>query len=173
MYPAVLTAQSTEKKVAELSDLVSSALYRDILEFQSLKNPAILTKLLKILALQIGQEVSLHALGQTLSLDGRTVERYIDLLEKSYVIYRIPPYFTNKKKEIIKTQKIYFYDLGIRNALLGNFTPLDSRTDVGQMWENWLFSERIKHLRYQHSLTSFHFWRGTNQQEIDLVEENA
>jgi predicted AAA+ superfamily ATPase len=151
MYPAVLSHTSSEAKREELADLTSSALYRDILEFQQIKNPSLLTKLLKLLALQIGSEVSLHSMAQALSIESRTVERYIDLLEKSYIIYRTPPYYTNKKKEIIKTQKIYFYDVGIRNAILGNYTPLSDRDDVGRLWENWVWSEWIKKIRYNRS----------------------
>jgi len=173
MYPAVLSHASNEAKREELADLTSSALYRDILEFQQIRNPSLLTGLLKLLALQIGSEVSLHSMAQALSIESRTIERYIDLLEKSYIVYRIPPYYTNKKKEIIKTQKIYFYDVGIRNAILGNYTPLDARDDVGKLWENWVWSEWIKKIRYNRSTWSLHFWRGKNQQEIDMVMEDA
>jgi predicted AAA+ superfamily ATPase len=128
-YPAVLNAKSPTDKKQELFDLSSSALYRDIVEFQDIRNPAVLTKLLKLVALQIGQEVSLNALAQEIGINNRTVERYIDLLEKSFVIYRLPPYFTNKRKEIIKMQKIYFFDLGIRNAILGQYGAIEDRTD--------------------------------------------
>lgn len=171
MYPRVLLSHSLADRIQELSDLASSALYKDILEFQSLKNSAILTKLLKILALQIGQELSLSRIGQELSLDGRTIERYIDLLEKSYIVYRLPPFYSNKKKEVIKMNKIYFYDLGIRNALLENFSPFPSRTDRGQLWENWVINEYKKSFEAKNILGTFHFWRGSNQQEIDLIHE--
>ena len=123
----MINFENTTDKKQELLDLTSSALYRDILEFQSIRNPQLLTRLLKIIALQIGQEVSLSALGQEVGMDSRTVERYIDLLEKSFIIFRLPPYYTNKMKEITKMQKIYFYDIGIRNALLGQYTPMEDR----------------------------------------------
>ena len=128
-YPGVINLANTLSKKQELLDLTSSALYRDILEFQTIRNPQLLTRLLKMIALCIGQEVSLSALGQEIGMDSRTVERYIDLLEKSFIIFRLPPYYTNKLKEITKMQKIYFYDIGIRNALLGQYNSIDDRVD--------------------------------------------
>lgn len=172
-YPAVVNHANISDKQDELRDISSSALYRDILEFQDIRNPQMLTKLLKIIALQIGQEVSLASLGQAISLDARTVERYIDLLEKSYIIFRVPPYYTNKLKEITKMQKIYFYDIGIRNALLGQYNAIEDRVDKWALWENYIMSERKRALVYARRDIREHFWRGKNQQEIDLVEEQA
>ncbi len=171
MYPWVVLAQDEREKQRALIELASSWLYRDILEFQEVKNPSILTKLLKLLALQIGSEVSLSSLGAELGMDSRTVERYIDLLEKSYIIYRIPPFYSNKRKEITKMQKIYFYDIGIRNAFLDQFSDIENRIDKWNIWENWLITERKKHMDYSFLLGDLHFWRGSNQQEIDLVQD--
>lgn len=106
-------------------------------------------------------------------MEVRTVERYIDLLEKSYVVFRLPPFFSNKRKEIVKMQKAYFYDTGIRNAVLRNFLPLDSRNDSGALWENWMISERMKALSYAEWTGTSHFWRSNAQQEIDLVESDS
>lgn len=129
MYPAVISSTDTREKMKTLLELASSGLYRDILEFQEVKNPNILSKLLKLLALQVGSEVSLSRLGAELGMDSRTIERYIDLLEKSYIIYRLPPFYTNKRKEITKMQKVYFYDIGIRNAFLDQFSDIENRVD--------------------------------------------
>ncbi len=171
MYPEVLNLKTQKEKILELQDLTSSALYKDILEFQNIKNPSILNQLLKLLALNIGQEISLNTLGGKLGMDSRTIERYIDLLEKSYVIFRLPPFYSNKQKEMSKMHKIYFYDLGIRNALLENFTSLPGRTDKGALWENWMIMEWKKNMDYSFVLGRLHFWRGKNQQEIDLIHE--
>lgn len=172
-YPSVINFENTTDKKQELLDLTSSALYRDILEFQSIRNPQLLTRLLKIIALQIGQEVSLSALGQEVGMDSRTVERYIDLLEKSFIIFRLPPYYTNKMKEITKMQKIYFYDIGIRNALLGQYTPMEDRWDTWSIWENYIISERKRAREYAQDDSREHFWRWKNQQEIDLIEDTG
>lgn len=170
-YPKVLTQISNEEKIRQLKELVSSNLYRDILEFQLIKNPSVLTKLLKALALQIGSEVSLHELGGLVGLDLRTVERYIDLLEKSYIIFRLPPYYTNKRIEISKMNKVYFYDIGIRNALINNFNTLENRDDLGKLFENFVITEKMKFRSYRKIYADQYFWRNYNQNEIDLIEE--
>lgn len=173
MYPDILMATDRQKKERYLIELTNSNLYRDVLEFWDVKNSHTLQKLLRILALRIGSEISYSQIWSLLSMDGRTIERYIDLLEKSYIIFRLPPYFTNKEKELSKMHKIYFYDVGIRNAILGNFHDLSVRDDVGKLWENFFISERMKFLRYRGDVSVLHFWRSYDQQEVDLVEESA
>lgn len=123
------------------------------------------------MALQVGSEVSFHELGQMVGADNQTVERYIYLLEKAYVVFRLPAYSRNVRNEIKKGKKIYFYDNGIRNAVLGAFTLLEGRTDKGALWENFLVSERYKLLNYQEIDAKRFFWRTTQQQEIDYLEE--
>ncbi len=172
-YPQVLSFADAESKIRKLQDLVSGQLYRDILEFQEIKNPDVLSKLLEMLALQIGSEVSYHALAQELWLSQQTVEKYIDLLEKSFVIFRLRPYMTNKKKEITKMKKIYFFDLGIRNALLRNFNPLSLRNDTGALWKNYFILERRKIISYHELRFEQRFWRTKAQEEIDYLEIGA
>lgn len=129
-YPGVLQLGTREEKISLLKELANSSLYRDILEFQQVRNSDVIMRLLRLLAFQIGQEVSMNELATQLGIDTKTVERYTDLLEKSYIIFRLPPYFTNKRKEISKSKKIYFYDLGIRNTIIGDWNPLMNRQDV-------------------------------------------
>jgi len=172
-YPKVLNQISNQKKIQKLKELVSSNLYRDILEFQLIKNPAVLTKLLKILALQIGSEVSLHKTANLIGLNLRTVERYIDLLEKSYIVFRLPPFYTNKKKEITKMNKIYFFDLGIRNALINDFNSLENRNDLGNLFENYFIVERMKANSYRQMFCNQYFWKHYNKNEIDLIEDHG
>ena len=170
-YPKVLNQLSNEEKIISLKELASSNLYRDILEFQLIKNPSVLNKLLKALALQVGSEVSLHKLGNLIGINLRTAERYIDLLEKSFVIFRLAPYVTNKRKEISKMHKIYFYDLGIRNAIINNFNILENRNDVGQLFENYFILERMKYRSYYRLFANQYFWKNYEQSEVDLIEE--
>jgi predicted AAA+ superfamily ATPase len=170
MYPQVLSYTDAIGKKEKLQDIVSGQLYRDILEFQDIKNPDILIKLLELLAIRIGSEVSYHALAQLLGVSQQTVERYIDLLEKSFVIFRLRPYMTNKSKEVTKMKKIYFYDLGIRNTLLRAFQPISLRTDVGALWENYYILERRKNIEYSRTGVVQHFWRTKSQEEIDYLE---
>jgi uncharacterized protein len=171
MYPEVVTASSFDEKQKILIELVSSYLYKDIYEFQQLKSPDVLHKLLKALALQVGSEVSYNELGNLLGIDKNTVERYVDLLEKNFVIFRLSPYFTNKRKEISKSKKIYFFDVGVRNALINNFNTLDSRADIGQLWENFIIAERYKFRNNNDIRLQQYFWRDYQSGEIDLVEE--
>lgn len=171
-YPEVFTSGVDDKKRL-LNEITSSYLYKDILELENIKNPAVLAKLLSALALQLGSEVSLNELSNLVGLDVKTVERYIDLLEKNYVIFRLPPYYTNKRKSLSKLNKIYFYDLGIRNSLINNFNGLDNRNDIGGLWENFLILERLKFREYNNIQASQFFWRTYDGAEIDLVEDRG
>jgi predicted AAA+ superfamily ATPase len=131
----------------------------------------LLEKLLKALALQIGNEVNYHELSQVVEADKNTVEKYIDLLEKAYVVFKMPALNRNVRNEIKKGKKVYFYDCGIRNAIINNFNPVRSRVDAGVLWENYVISERMKFLKYNNIAADQYFWRTTQQQEIDLIEE--
>ena len=169
-YPEVLQYQSDREKITHLEEIISGQLYRDILEFQDIKKSPILTKLLELIAIQIWSEVSYHSLATTLGVSQATVERYIDLLEKSFIIFQLRPYYTNKAKEVTKMKKIYFYDLGVRNAIIRAFQPLHLRSDIGALFENFFIIERKKKLSYELSLHTQRFWRTQTQQEVDLVE---
>jgi uncharacterized protein len=169
MYPEIV--QNAGKETELLKNLATSYLYKDIFTFRDVRKPELLEKLLKALALQIGSEVSYHELAQTVGSDQVTVQRYLDLLEKSFVIFRLPAFSRNLRRELIKSRKIFFYDNGIRNAILGNFTHLPARTDVGPLWENFLVSERLKWIEANRSHTQRYFWRTTDAKEIDYLEE--
>lgn len=168
-YPDVINHPGEERDV--LSQLTDSYLYKDILMWQRIKKPEKLTKLLQALAWQLGSEVSFHELGQITDLDNQTVENYITLLEQTFLIFRLPPLSRNLRKELKTKRKIYFYDNGIRNAIIAQFQPLELRQDTGPLWENWLISERKKILHYQHIPANTFFWRTQDQQEIDYIEE--
>lgn len=168
-YPEIITSPGMEKRLLKL--LAGSYLYKDLLMLEQIKKPTLLEKLLKALALQLGNEVSNYELAQLTEADKGTIEKYLDLLEKVFVIFRLPAYSKNVRNEIKKGKKIYFYDTGIRNAIIGNFSPLNTRTDVGALWENFIISERMKYLNYEESDCSRYFWRTTQQQEIDYIEE--
>ncbi|MBI5245434.1 MAG: ATP-binding protein [Elusimicrobia bacterium] len=170
-YPEVVSATAYQDRVDILRDLASGALYKDILGFQQVRNSMVISGLLKALALQIGSEVSCTELAGLLGIDKKTVERYVDLLEKCFIVFRLPPFCGNKRREISKLKKIYFYDLGIRNMLINNFNSLDSRNDVGALWENFLAVERLKRLEYERIHCGFYFWRTYDGSEIDWVEE--
>jgi uncharacterized protein len=169
MYPEVLTQQG--KEVERLNNLATSYLYKDLLNFQGIRKPELLAKILQALAWQIGSEVNFVEVGRTVQADKNTVNHYINLLEKAFIIYRLRPFNRNLRTEISSSRKIYFYDNGIRNAIIGNYTPIVSRNDVGGLWENFLISERMKLLRYNGFYGHTYFWRTTNQQEIDYIEE--
>lgn len=171
-YPAVYTSGIVQKERL-LREISKSYLYKDILELEQVKNPAYLDKLLSALALQLGSEVSLSELSNLVGLDLKTIERYIDLLEKNYVIFRLPPYYTNERKVLSKQNKIYFYDLGIRNAIINNFNPLSRRNDRGALWENFLILERMKSNAYEGRYVSKFFWRTYDGAEIDYIEKYA
>ena len=168
-YPEIVTKPDEEKSLLKL--LANSYLYKDLLMLEQIKKPLLLDKLLKALALQIGSEISYNELAQTIGADKETVEKYIDLLEKAFVVFRLPALNRNVRNEIKKGKKIYFIDCGIRNAIIGNFNQMHTRTDAGALWENFVISERIKLLRYHELDASHYFWRTTQQQEIDLIED--
>ena len=170
-YPAVVKEKSIQGKIWLLEELSNASLYRDILEFQQIKNSQIILKLLKLLALQLGKEVAMSELATNLGIDKGTVERYIDILEKSFIIFRLPPYFTNKRKELNKANKVYFYDVGMRNAVIGGYDFLENRKDVGDLWENFLIVERMKKQAYTRRYGHNYFRRTYNQVEIDFIEE--
>ncbi len=172
-YPEIATAANLQNAARKLRELCTGYLYRDILAWKSVKGPAVLDKLLKALALQVGSEVSYNELAGLVGIDKEAVERYIDLLGKCYVCFAVPAFARNARNELKKSRKIYFNDCGIRNGVLGNFLPIDSRDDIGRLWENYLICERLK----THSLSPVapqcHFWRNAAQAEIDWVEESA
>ncbi|MCK5368894.1 MAG: ATP-binding protein [Cyclobacteriaceae bacterium] len=168
-YPEVLNHFGEEKEV--LKELVSSYLYKDILAYSGIRKPEVLEKLLQALALQICQEVSYNELAQLIGVDKKTISQYIDILEKAYIVRRLGTFSRNLRNEIKTNKKIYFYDLGIRNALLGNFDQIQLRSDKGYLWENFLVMERLKKISYENKFTRSYFWRTKQQQEIDYVEE--
>lgn len=171
MYPEVVAKSDEAERT--LKELARSYLYKDILEYQEIKNSEVLEKLLQALALQIGNEVSYNELAGIVGVDKKTVDKYIQILEKAFVIFRLRPYSGNIRNELKKLRKIYFYDTGIRNALINNLNPLNLRQDVGSLWENFLISERIK-LNNNHNLNkNIYFWRTHQQQEIDYIEEEG
>jgi hypothetical protein len=170
-YPEVFTFENYQDKRILLSEIAESYLYKDILEIMDLKHPHKIHDLLRLLAYQIGSEVSIHEISTNLSLNQETVERYIHLLEESFVIFKLRGFSRNPRKEISKRDKIFFYDNGIRNAVIGDFKPLKERNDTGQLWENYIISERMKKTKYQGIPVSYYFWRTYTGVELDLVEE--
>lgn len=169
-YPGLIY-DTGEIKTKKLFELTSDYLFQDILTNENLRNSALLRKLLKALALQIGSQVSFHELSRLLGVSSQTIEKYLDLLEKSFIIFSLSSYSRNLRTEIKKSRKYYFYDLGIRNAILSNFTPMDSRTDSGAIWENFCVLERLKFNTIHQPFTNMYFWRTYDGAEIDLVEE--
>jgi len=172
-YPEVFQYASEQDKSEYLNNLVSSYLLRDILTFEGLRKPDKIVKLLRLIAYQIGQEVSLSELGNQLGIDNKTVERYLDLLTKVFVLKKVEAFSNNPRKEISKSSRWYFIDNGIRNALIANFNPLALRNDIGQLWENYLFTERLKMQEYTKMTVNNYFWRSYTQQEIDWIEERG
>ena len=170
-YPEVLTNEFINDKKRILEELVGSYLLKDILELEKVKSSKLLLDLLRLLAFQIGSEVSLSELGKQLGIGGKTVARYLDLFEQSFVIINIRGFSRNLRKEITKKSKYYFLDNGIRNAIIANFNPLEIRDDIGKLWENFLVVERIKKQSYHQIYANNYFWRTWNQKEIDWVEE--
>ncbi len=170
-YPEVITKKGDEVDV--LKQLADSYLYKDIFTLENIQKPAKLEKLVQALAFQVGQQISINELAQTSGLDYHTVERYINLLEKAYVIFQLQPFSRNLRNEIKKSRKIYFYDNGIRNAAINQFQHFDARsgTEQGSLWENYLMSERQKFLEYTQKKVSRYFWRNHAKQEIDYIEE--
>ena len=170
-YPEVLNASSVDDKKEYLMSIRDSYLLKDILELESIKNPSKLSDLLKLLAFQIGQEVSLNELSNNLGIAKQSVERYLDLLEKTFIIKKVGGFSRNLRKEVVKTARYFFWDNGIRNALINNFNLLSQRNDLGMLWENFLYMERLKTKSYQRIFSNDYFWRTYDQQEIDLVED--
>lgn len=169
-YPEVVNHQGNEKEV--LRQLSDSFLYKDILMWEQIKKPDKLLKLLQALAFQVGSQVSYNELGQLCGLDSKTVEKYIILLEQTFIIFRLSSFSRNLRNELKNSRKIYFYDNGIRNALIANFNQIELRTDVGALWENFIISERIKHLHYSEKWKNYWYWRTKDQKELDFVEES-
>jgi predicted AAA+ superfamily ATPase len=169
MYPDVVNHRSEAREV--LQQLTASYLYKDVLSLTGIRKPELLDKLLKALALQLGSEVSYNELARLLEIDKATISRYIDLLEKSFIVFRLNSFSRNQRNEIKQNRKIYFYDNGIRNMVINHLAPLSLRNDKGPLWENFLISERIKAQAYHRIYTQNYFWRTVQKQEIDFIEE--
>jgi len=172
-YPEVVTMRDNERREEYLREIISSYLFKDILALEGVRYANKLVRILQLLAFQIGKEVSLAELGRQLGMSKNTVERYLDLLEKVFVVYRRTGFSRNLRKEITKNHRFYFFDTGIRNALIGNFNPLAIRNDVGELWENYVITERYKKHEYNRHTVNSYFWRTYDKKEIDLVEEQT
>ncbi len=170
-YPEIITNPTDAMEHLKL--LAESYLYKDLFTLDKINKPQLLQKIVRALALQVGSEVSITEIGRLVSADNKTVEKYVTLLEMAFVIFTLPALSRNVRNEIKKGRKIYFYDNGILNAVSGNFMPLQNRKDVGALWENYLVSERIKSQHFQRGQFSNYFWRTTQQQEIDFIEETT
>jgi len=170
-YPEVITAKTRMEKMTVIKEIVNSYLFKDILAFERIKSPKVLLDLIKLLAFQIGSEVSFNELAAQLSINARTVARYIDLLEKSFVIVNLGSFSRNLRKEVTRKNKYYFLDNGIRNGVIDQFNDLDKRDDIGKLWENFIVMERMKMLDYKKIYGHLYFWRTYEQKEIDIVEE--
>ena len=168
-YPDVVNRPGEERET--LTNLVNSYLYKDVFAYQDVRKPEIIEQLLQALALQMGSEVSFNELSRLLGLNSQTIRRYVDLLEKSFVVFHLRSFSRNMRNELKKSQKIYFYDNGVRNAVLGDFKPIQLRQDTGALWENYLVSERMKHNSYSLFYGKSYFWRTQQQQEVDYLEE--
>jgi uncharacterized protein len=172
-YPEIVLSGDDRLKERYLKEIVGSYLYKDILEMDGLRHPDKIVRLLQLLAFQIGKEVSFNELGGQLGISKNTVERYLELLEKVFVIFKLSGFSRNLRKEISKNSRYYFYDVGIRNALINNFNMLQMRDDAGMLWENYIVMERIKKQEYLGLSSNNYFWRTYDQQEIDFVEERG
>ncbi|MDI6804727.1 MAG: ATP-binding protein [Bacteroidota bacterium] len=171
-YPDVFTSND-EDAINKLHELASSYLFKDLLKFEGIKKSSLLKNLVVSLALQLGHEVTYNELATKLGVNSITVQKYIDLLEQTYVVFKLNSFSRNIRKELTKSFKIYFYDNGIRNALINNFNPLSLRNDVGALWENFCITERLKANAYSDKKVNSYFWRTYDQKEIDYVEETA
>lgn len=169
-YPEIVTSPGEEREV--LRELSSSYLYKDVLTLDNISKPDKIVKLLQALAYQIGEQVSYNEIGQLIGLDSKTIEKYVDILEKNFIIFRLPSFSRNLRNELKASRKIYFWDLGIRNAIIANFQQPENRLDTGALWENFAIAERLKHLNVQNSFANSWFWRTQQQQEIDYLEES-
>lgn len=168
-YPEAVTNPGDEREV--LRELSTSYLYKDILQLDGIAKPDKLSTLIQALSRQIGNIISYRELSQLVGIDAKTIERYIDLLEKNYIVFRLGSFSRNLRNELKNGKKIYFYDTGIRNAVIGDFRPAELRDDLGALWENFVLSERMKQISYSRSFTNIRFWRTSEQKEIDIVEE--
>lgn len=173
LYPNSVTAENNGERQIFLNELVNSLLLKDILAYQEVKSPQLLIRLLNLLAYQIGNEVSLNELSNTLDIDKKTVDRYLDLLEKSFIIYKVGGFSRNLRSEVTRTARYYFCDNGVRNAVINNFNPIEIRNDIGQLWENFAVTERLKSRAYNNISANQYFWRTWKMSEIDLVEERG
>ncbi|MCL2478711.1 MAG: ATP-binding protein [Treponema sp.] len=171
MYPEVRTADSTKQKKTILNELVNAYLLKDILEFERIKKPQLLIQLLALLAMQIGSEVSLNELAGSLKVDVKTISRYLELLEKCFVLYNLRGFSRNLRSEVTRTSKYYFCDNGVRNTVIQNYNPIAIRNDAGALWENFMVTERLKARSYGSLYSRDFFWRTWEKQEIDLLEE--
>lgn len=169
-YPELLQLKTYTEKSAYLQQLIQSYLLKDILAFEGIRQSDKIIRLLRLIAYQVGSEVSYNELAGQLGMSKNTVENYLDLLSKVFIIYRLPAYSTNQRKEVSKSSKWYFFDNGIRNAIINDFRLPDLRNDIGTLWENYIISERIKRNSYLKESVQHHFWRNYNQQEVDLIE---
>ncbi len=170
-YPEIITARHKKEKIEVLTEITNSYLLKDILALEKIKSPQLLIKLLQLLAFQLGHQVSLNELANKLNINIRTIERYLDLLEKGFVIKRLGGFSRNLRKEVVGKSKYYFYDNGIRNAIIGQFNNIEDRDDVGALFENFVFMERIKKCAYSQMHRSFYYWRTYDGKEIDIIEE--
>lgn len=172
-YPEIYLMKSKDERVEYLRELRDSYLLKDVVKFENLRSAGKILNLLRLVALQVGSEVSYHELGRQLSMSKNTVEKYLDLLSKAFVLYKLEGFSRNLRKEITKSSRWYFFDNGIMNIVLNNLDDLSLRSDVGRLWENYIISERWKYLNISRQLARLHFWRTYDQQEIDLVEERG
>lgn len=172
-YPEVVLTPDNTLRERYLKEIVNSYLFKDILEMEGVRHPDKLVRLLQLLAFQIGGEVSLNELGGQLGISKNTVDRYLELLEKVFVIFKISGFSRNLRKEVTKNARYYFYDTGVRNALINNFNPLNMRDDIGMLWENYIVIERLKKQEYLGISSNNYFWRTYDQKEIDFVEERG
>ncbi len=170
-YPDVVNHPGEEQEI--LTELISSYLFKDLLSLGNIRKPYILDKLVKAIALQLGNEVSYNELSSTVGVDKNTISKYIDLLEKAFVIFSLKSFCRNMRQELKRSRKLYFWDTGIRNAIINNFNPLELRVDKGALWENFIISERMKYLSNKQERLGSYFWRTTQHQEIDYIEEGA
>ncbi len=170
-YPEVINLKTVGEKQAYLRSLIQTYLLKDIFVYETVKNSTKIFDLLKLLGYQVGNEVSLDELGRNLGMSKNTVERYLDLLTKVFVVFRVGGFSSNLRKEVVKSSKWYFFDNGIRNAIISDFRDIAHRADKGQLWENFCFYERIKRQHYSGKFCDYHFWRTYDQQEIDMIEK--
>ncbi|MCD5382832.1 ATP-binding protein [Candidatus Gracilibacteria bacterium] len=170
-YPEIILAESKKEKQGKIKEIAESYLFKDILILEKIKKSIILFNLLKLISFQLGQEVSVNELAQKVGLDTKTTDKYLDILEKAFIIKRLYGFSRNLRNEITKKVKIYFYDLGIRNAIISQFNPLNLRNDVGALWENFLVMERFKKIKYEEIYRDLYFWRTYEGNEIDLLED--